>query len=110
VHGPQHKRPHALQRPAPALSPAIDEARLRAAVASRAADLRVCALPAGSPPQVPVRLRLAAAGVPKVVELSPPDPIAPALAGCLRERMLAWTFADLGLSSEVDVLVTFALR
>jgi hypothetical protein len=105
-----HKRAPPRQRPAAAPIPAIDEPRLRAAVASRASDLRACALPVGSPPQVPVRLRLAAAGVPKLVELSPPDPIAPALAGCLRERMLAWRFADLGLTSDVDVLVTFALR
>jgi len=97
--------------PKPATAPAaIDEARLRTAVASHAADLRACALPPGAPPLVPARLRLAAAGVPKSVELSPSDPIPASLATCLRERILAWRFADLGLASDVDVLVTFALR
>jgi hypothetical protein len=110
-----HRASPTRTRRAPRLPPvsaptAIDEAQLRAAVASRAADLRACALPAGSPPQVPVRLRVAAAGVPKAVELSSPDPIPSTLAGCLRERMLAWRFADLRLASDVDLLVTFALR
>ena len=108
VPAPPRKRPMPHPRPVPPL--AVDEAQLRAAVASRAPDLRACSLPPGSPPQIPVRLRLAAAGVPKLVELSPPDPIPSDLAGCLRERMLSWRFADLGLTSDVDVLVTFALR
>jgi len=108
VRAPPRKRPAPPPRPVPA--PSIDEAQLRAAVASRAADLRACALPPGSPPQIPVRLRLAAAGVPKTVDLSPPDPIPSTLADCLRERMLAWRFTDLQLASDVDVLVTFALR
>lgn len=111
MHAAPRRRPPPAPRPAPPVPPpGVDEAQLRAAVVSRAPDLRACALPAGSPPQIPVRLRLASAGVPKLVELSSPEPIPSTLAGCLRERMLAWRFADLRLRSDVDVQVTFALR
>jgi hypothetical protein len=98
-----------IAKPAPHAS-LVDEARLRAALQERAPDLRACGVPAGAPPQVPARLRVAADGKMRTVELTSPVPVPAALASCLRERILAWKFDDLRLQSEVAVLVTFALR
>jgi hypothetical protein len=107
--------PHAAARKkivkaASPASDAVDEARLRAALQERAPDLRACTVPPGAPPQVPARLRVAADGKTRTVELRSPVPIPASLASCLRERMSAWRFDDLRLQSEVAVLVTFALR
>jgi hypothetical protein len=99
--------------PAPAAPPApagIDEARVRAAVLARAADLRACAVPAGAPSQIPVRLRVPASGEVRSVQLGGPEPLPPDLSGCLREKLLLWRFDDLHLSSDVDLFATFALR
>jgi hypothetical protein len=99
-----------VAKPAPPATNAVDEARLRAALQERAPDLRACVVPPGAPPQIPARLRVAADGKTRTVDLTSPVPIPASLASCLRERMSAWRFDDLRLQSEVAVLVTFALR
>jgi len=96
--------------PAAPAQPDVDEARVRAAVLARAASLRACAVPAGAPSQIPVRLRVPASGEVRSVQLGGPEPLPAALSGCLREKLLLWRFDDLHLSSDVDVFATFALR
>jgi hypothetical protein len=103
----------ARRPPPPSAAPAqsgVDEARVRAAVLARAQSLRACAVPAGAPSQVPVRLRVPASGEVRSVQLGGPEPLPAALAGCLREKLLLWRFDDLHLSSDVDLFATFALR
>ena len=78
--------------------------------AAPAASLRACAVPAGAPSQIPVRLRVPASGEVRSVQLGGPEPLPAALSGCLREKLLLWRFDDLHLSSDVDVFATFALR
>jgi hypothetical protein len=102
---------HRSQSPAAkAAPPALDELRVRAAVLARAADLRACAVPAGAPSQVPVRLRVPASGEVRSVQFAGAEPLPPALSGCLREKLLLWRFDDLHLSSDVDLFATFAVR
>ena len=96
--------------PAAPAQPDVDEARVRAAVLARAASLRACAVPAGAPSQIPVRLRVPASGEVRSVQLGGPEPLPAALSGCLREKLLLWRFDDLRLSSDVDLFATFALR
>jgi len=103
----------AARRPPPPAAPAqsdVDEARVRAAVLARAASLRACAVPAGAPSQIPVRLRVPASGEVRSVQLGGPEPLPAALAGCLREKLLLGRFDDLHLSADVDLFATFALR
>jgi hypothetical protein len=103
----------AARRPPPPAAAAqsnVDEARLRAAVLARATGLRACAVPAGAPSQVPVRLRVPASGEVRSVQLGGSEPLPAALSGCLREKLQLWRFDDLHLSSDVDLFVTFALR
>jgi hypothetical protein len=96
--------------PAPEDEPEVDEGRLRAAVLARAADLRACPVPAGTPSQVPIRLRVPASGEVRSVQLATPEALPPQLATCLRERLLAWRFDDLRLASDLTIFATFALR
>jgi hypothetical protein len=108
---PVRKAP--AQRPPPAAPPApsgIDEARVRAAVVARSADLRACAVPPGSPTQVPARLRVPASGQVRAVQFGGPEPLPPSLSSCLREKLLLWRFDDLHLASDVELFATFALR
>jgi len=101
------------RRPPPAATaaaPGVDEARVRAAVLVRAAGLRACPVPPGAPSQVPVRLNVPASGEVRSVQLGGAQPLPPSLAGCLREKLLAWRFDDLHLASDVDLFATFALR
>ncbi|MFL5309857.1 MAG: hypothetical protein ACJ79H_05315 [Myxococcales bacterium] len=110
---PSGPRKIAARRPPPPTAPAqssVDEARVRAAVLARAASLRACAVPAGAPSQVPVRLRVPTSGEVRSVQLGGPEPLPAALAGCLREKLLLWRFDDLHLSVDVDLFATFALR
>jgi hypothetical protein len=110
--------PRAARKPAarpagPALPKAlagIEEGRVRAAVLARAGDLRACAVPAGAPSQVPVRLRVPASGEVRSVQFAAGESLPPQLASCLRERLLRWRFDDLQLTSDVDLFATFALR
>ena len=110
---PKEPRKVRARRPPPPAAPAqpdVDEARVRAAVLARAASLRACAVPAGAPSQIPVRLRVPASGEVRSVQLGGPEPLPAALSGCLRAKLLLWRFDDLHLSSDVDVFATFALR
>ena len=107
------RKVRARRPPPPAAAPApsgVDEARVRAAVLARAPSLGACAVPAGAPSQIPVRLRVPASGEVRSVQLGGPEPLPAALSGCLREKLLLWRFDDLHLSSDVDVFATFALR
>lgn len=99
-----------LPPPPAAAQSGVDEARVRAAVLARAPALRACAVPAGAPSQVPVRLRVPASGEVRSVQLGGPEPLPAALSACLREKLLLWRFDDLHLSSDVDLFATFALR
>jgi len=106
-------RKTAPRRAAPAAKPAaqaLDEARVRAAILARAPGLSACPVPAGAPSQVPVRLRVPASGEVRSVQFAGSEPLPPALSGCLREKLLAWRFDDLHLSSDVELFATFALR
>ena len=109
---PPASRKAASRRPAaaPAAPPGVDEARLRAAVLARAADLRGCPVPAGAPSQVPVRLRVPASGEVRSIQLGGGDPLPSDLSACLRGKLLLWRFDDLHLASDVDLFATFALR
>jgi len=110
---PKQPRKVAARRPPPPAAPVqsgVDAARVRAAVLARAPSLRACAVPAGAPSQVPVRLRVPASGEVRSVQLGGPEPLPAALSGCLREKLLLWRFDDLHLSSDVDLFATFALR
>jgi hypothetical protein len=110
---PRAARKPAARPPGPALPKAlagIEEGRVRAAVLARAGDLRACAVPAGVPSQVPVRLRVRASGEVRSVQFAAGESLPPELASCLRERLLRWRFDDLQLTSEVDLFATFALR
>ena len=41
--------------------------------------------------------------------LCEPQPLPRELAECLRQRILQWEFSDVGLSSDVEIFVNFAL-
>jgi hypothetical protein len=115
---PPAAAPRAAQKPAvrprsPALPKppvGIEEGRVRAAILARAGDLRACAVPAGVPSQVPVRLRVPPSGEVRSVQFAASEPLPPELVSCLRERLLRWRFDDLQLTSGVDLFATFALR
>jgi hypothetical protein len=82
---------------------------LRDAIAARSGDLAACALPPGSPSKLLTRIRVARGGAVRGVVFANADPLPRGLPECLRGRMLAWTFADLDLKADVEVLVTFDL-
>jgi hypothetical protein len=115
---PPAAAPRAAQKPAvrpriPALPKppvGIEEGRVRAAILARAGDLRACAVPAGAPSQVPVRLRVPPSGEVHSVQFAASEPLPPELVSCLRERLLRWRFDDLQLTSGVELFATFALR
>jgi hypothetical protein len=102
---PAHPAPPA-RLPARAASLARD--RLLAAIRERSADLAACETPPGAPTRAPARLRISKAGAPSAVAFEGAPP-APALASCMRERILAWRFDGLELPADVDVMVTFSL-
>lgn len=79
------------------------------AIQSRASDLRVCGKPPGSPARLLTRIKVAHAGTVRTVSFATADPIPKPLADCVKQRIGAWSFADVGISSDVDVLVSFAL-
>ena len=105
-------RPHPrAARPAPSPpkpAPLSPRERLLAAIRERAADLAACETAPGSPTRAPTRLRITRAGVPVGVAFEG-IPLPPALAGCMRERILAWRFDGLDLPADVEVLVSFSL-
>ena len=112
---PPEPRPPPLPKPPPAKPPkppddwAPERKLLRDAIASRSGDLAACALPPGSPSRLLTRIRVARAGAVRGVVFANADPLPRGLSECLRGRMLAWSFADLALKADVEVLVTFDL-
>jgi len=82
---------------------------LRDAIVARSGDLAACSLPPGSPARLLTRLRVAKAGVVRGVVFANADPLPRGLPECLRGRMQAWSFADLQLQADVEVMVTFNL-
>jgi hypothetical protein len=112
---PVVKKP-APKKPAPApvvapppVAPASQRALLRKAVEARAPDLRNCPLPPGVPTTLGAKIRVVRSGATRSVTLSTPQPLPRELSECLRQRVLKWDFADVGLSSDVEILVNFAL-
>jgi hypothetical protein len=80
---------------------------LLAAVRERAASLG-CALEAGSPARLPARLKVGRSGAVRGVEFTDRE-LPQGLSGCLRAQILGWTFQDIDLPSDVEVLITFTL-
>lgn len=101
------KRPAAAPRaPRPE---GVSREALLAAVQARAPALRSCPLPPGAPARVSARLRIARAGDLRTVQFVNAEPLPRPLAECLRATMQRWTFNDLALQGEVQVLVDFLL-
>jgi hypothetical protein len=55
------------------------------------------------------KIRVARSGATRTVTLSTTQPIPRQLSDCLRERILQWEFSDVGLRSDVEIFVNFAL-
>lgn len=112
---PAHRPPPPPPKPAPpapAKPPdewAPQRKLLRDAIAARSGDLAACALPPGSPSKLLTRIRVIRGGAVRGVVFANADPLPRGLPECLRGRMVAWTFADLDLKADVEVLVTFDL-
>jgi hypothetical protein len=83
--------------------------RLLQAVQARTPDLASCALPPRAPAVLPTSLRVAKEGQVRSLRFAVSDPLPEALATCLREKMLAWRFADLELKRDVELVVSFRL-
>lgn len=103
---PPRKKPAAAAKAPP---PATQRDLLLKAIQSRAADLRVCGKPPGSPARLLTRIKVAHSGTVRTVSFATADPVPKPLAECVKGRILAWNFADVGITSDVDVLVSFAL-
>jgi hypothetical protein len=95
----------------PAAAPAdgISRELLLAAVQARSPTLRACTLPPGAPARVSARLRVGRAGDLRTVQFVNAEPLPRPLAECLRTTLQHWTFKDLPLKSDVEVLVDFLL-
>jgi hypothetical protein len=102
----------APKKPLPKVAPptpvASQRALVLAAIQARADDLRACERPPGAATRVPTRIRVAHSGKVRGVGFNTKDLPAP-YADCLRKRINAWSFVDVGLQSDVNVLVDFAL-
>jgi hypothetical protein len=105
---PASRKPRPPPPPAPA-APDSQRALLRRAVEARAPDLKACALPAGAPAKLGARIRVSQKGTTRAVTFSTPQPLSRAASECLRERILGWQFADVGLRTDTEILVSFAL-
>jgi len=82
---------------------------LRDAIAARSGDLAACSLPPGSPSRLLTRIRVIKAGAVRGVVFANADPLPRGLPDCLRGKIQAWSFAELKLQADVEVLVTFDL-
>ena len=82
---------------------------LLAAVQARSPSLRACPLPPGAPARVSVRLRVARKGDLRTVQFVNAEPLPRPLAECLRTTLQKWSFPELPLKSDVEVLVDFLL-
>lgn len=87
----------------------ISRELLLAAVQARSPTLRACTLPPGAPARVSARLRVGRAGDLRTVQFVNAEPLPRPLAECLRTTLQHWTFKDLPLKSDVEVLVDFLL-
>jgi hypothetical protein len=96
-------------QPPPPVAPDSQRALLRKAVESRAPDLRACPLPPGAPTKLGTKIRVVRSGATRAVTLSTAQPLPRQLSECLRERILQWEFSDVGLRSDVEIFVNFAL-
>ncbi|WP_434383955.1 hypothetical protein [Melittangium boletus] len=107
---PAKKKPVA-RKPAPPPVPVLSSQRalLRRAMEARAPDLRACPLPPGVPPTVGARIQVAQTGATRAAVLSSAQRLPRELSDCVRQRLLAWEFSDVGLTSDVEVFVDFAL-
>jgi hypothetical protein len=99
----------AVVPPAPAPPSSSQRALLRRAMEARAPDLRACALPPGAPPSLGARIRVARGGATRSVAFSSGQRLPRELSECLRQRLLQWEFSDVGLTSDVEIFVDFAL-
>lgn len=112
---PVEKKKPAPKKPAPPtpspqpVAPDSQRALLRKAVESRAPALRACPLPPGAPTTLGTKIRVARSGATRAVTLSTAQPLPRQLSECLRERILQWEFSDVGLRSDVEIFVNFAL-
>lgn len=98
------------KKPLPVVVPdGISRELLLAAVQARSPTLRACPLPPGAPARVSARLRVARAGELRTVQFVNAEPLPRPLAECLRTTLQGWTFKDLPLKSDVEVLVDFLL-
>ena len=97
--------------PAPAPAPAVSSQRalLRRAMQARAPDLRACPLPPGAPTTLDARIRVARGGATRSVVFASGQHLPQPLSECLRQRLLRWEFSDVGLGSDVEIFVDFAL-
>jgi len=94
-------------RPPPP-EPEVDAKALREAIARRSKDLEVCNA-SGAPERLHARLMMSRQGAVKSVTLSQSGQLPAEVASCVKERVRAWNFSELALSSDVDVMVTFSL-
>jgi outer membrane biosynthesis protein TonB len=107
---PVVKKKPAPKKPAPPPpAPESQRALLRKAVEARAPDLRACTLPPGAPRTLGTKIRVAQKGATRGVSFSTPQPLPRQLSECLRQRILAWEFSDVGLRSDVEIFVSFTL-
>jgi hypothetical protein len=108
---PVKKKPVA-RKPAPPPAPtppSSQRALLRRAIEARAADLRDCPLPPGVPPTVGAKIRVARAGTTQSASLSSEQRLPRELTECVRQHVLRWEFSEVGLVSDVEIFVDFAL-
>lgn len=91
--------------------PAAAAASLRAELARQIAELAAamrCSLPPGAPRRIPARLRIAAEGVLRDVQLFPAEPLPAPMAACLRDGIKTWRVRP--LPEDASVLVVLALQ
>jgi hypothetical protein len=77
---------------------------LLAAVRERSAALRDCAVPGGALARLPLRLHVRRSGAMRAVDFTGEPPPA-RVASCVRKAAMAWSFDQIALSSDVELLV-----
>ena len=70
----------------------------------RAPSLKSCALPDGALARLPLRLHVASSGAMRSVEFTGELP-PPRFASCVRKIAMSWTFDQVKLTSDVELLV-----
>ena len=81
---------------------------LLAAVRERSTTLKPCIVPEGTLARLPLRLHVGKSGAMKALDFTsdPPTPI----ATCVRKTAMKWTFDNVKLSSDVDLLVSVSFQ